>query len=106
MDVIDIKAKLYIPILFPLLILFCLISDLRSLSWLSSFANIIMLVVFISIYQYLFSHAQQLSELENFAGWNALPLFFGASTYAFEAVALVSGMRKHIKIIFIFTSLT
>lgn len=90
LDAVHIKTKLYIPIILPFLMLFCLIRDLGSLTWLSWFANIIMVIVLISIYQYLYGHVQRPSELEKFSSWGDLPLFFGATTYAFEAIPIVS----------------
>ena len=90
LDAVHIKTKLYIPIILPFLILFCLIRDLQSLAWLSSFANILMVMVLISIYQYLYGHLQRPSELDKFSGWGDLPIFFGTSAYAFEAIPIVS----------------
>jgi hypothetical protein len=90
LDVVHIRTKVYIPIILPFLILFCLIRDLDSLTWLSWFANIIMVIVLVSIYQYLYGHVQHPSELDKFSSWGDLPLFFGTSTYAFEAIPIVS----------------
>lgn len=90
LDAAHIKTKVYIPIILPFLIVFCLIRDLESLTFLSWFANIIMVIVLISIYQYLYGHVQRPSELDKFSSWGDLPLFFGTSTYAFEAIAIVS----------------
>ena len=94
LDVADIKTKVYIPIILPFLIVFCLIRDLESLTFMSWFANIIMVIVLISIYQYLYGHLQRPSELDKFSSWGDLPLFFGASTYAFEAIPIVSFSYK------------
>ena len=90
LDVTHIKTKVYIPIILPFLIAFCLIRDLESLTFLSWFANIIMVIVLVSIYQYLYGHVQRPSELDKFSSWGDLPIFFGTSTYAFEAIAIVS----------------
>ncbi|XP_028401921.1 proton-coupled amino acid transporter 1-like [Dendronephthya gigantea] len=96
-DAVDIKTKLYIPIILPFLIIFCLIRDLESLTWLSWLANIIMVIVLISIYQYLYGHLQSPSELEKFSNWGDLPLFFGTSTYAFEAIAIILPLENQTK---------
>lgn len=97
LDAVHIKTKLYIPIILPFLMLFCLIRDLGSLTWLSWFANIIMVIVLISIYQYLYGHVQRPSELEKFSSWGDLPLFFGATTYAFEAIPIILPLENQIK---------
>ena len=90
LDAVHMKKKLYIPIILPFLLVFCLLKDLRSLSWLSWFANFLMIVVLVSVFQYLYGHLQDPSELDLVADWGDLPLFFGSATYAFEAIAMVS----------------
>ena len=90
LDAVHMKKKLYIPIILPFLLVLCMVKELGSLYWLSWFANFLMLVVFVSIYQHLYGHLQDPSELDKFAGWSDLPVSFGSATYAFEAIAIVS----------------
>ena len=94
LDVVHIKRNVCILIILPFLIIFCLIRDLKSLSFLSWFANIVTVIVLISIYQYFYGHLKPPSELEEFSAWGKLPLFFGACTFAFEAIPIVSSTYK------------
>ena len=95
LDAVDTKKNVYIPILLPFLLTFSFLRDLQTLYWVSWFANIIMVVVFVSIFVYLFGHVQDPSELDMFSGWQDLPLAFGVATYAFEAIPIVSRIMRY-----------
>lgn len=97
LDAVHMKKKLYIPIILSFLLVLCMMKDLESLYWVSWIANCILLVVFISIFQHLYGHLQDPSELEKFAGWGDLPLTFGSATYAFESIPIILPLENSIK---------
>ena len=85
---LDVKA--WIAILLLPIMLFSFIRDLRTLSPLSTFANICLVSGLVIILQYTVQHIPRTDGLPDFAGWSNLPIFFGITMFAFENIGVVS----------------
>ena len=81
---VDLGVHFYMLLELPLMILFCFIRDLRTLSIFSTIANVLQSIGLVIILIALFEDLPPSWERKQWAGFEKLPLYFGTVVYAFE----------------------
>ncbi|XP_017767783.1 PREDICTED: proton-coupled amino acid transporter-like protein CG1139 [Nicrophorus vespilloides] len=85
----------YILIFHIPLILICCIRTLKVLAIFSMISNITMLVAFTIIGYFVFQNLPNIKELPAFNSFYTLPLFFGTTLFALEAVGVIMSLEKN-----------
>ncbi|XP_064608550.1 neutral amino acid uniporter 4-like [Liolophura sinensis] len=85
----DPDHRLYMVIIALVLIPYVFIKELSSLSIFSGFANILMFVGLIIVFQYILQDLPDTGSRPVFNSTATLPLFFGTAVYAFEGIGVV-----------------
>ena len=85
----SLDVRIWMLVILPFLIVPSLISYIRTLAYLTTIGNVIVLVGLGTIYQYLFTHVQSPSRLPATNGVLNACVAFGQIVYAFEGVAVV-----------------
>lgn len=91
---ITMGVHFYMLIELPLMIGFCSIRDLKTLSIFSTLANALQSVGLVIILIALFDNLSPSWERPQFAGFDKLPLYFGTVVYAFEGIGIVLPLQK------------
>jgi proton-coupled amino acid transporter len=87
-DVLGIRV--YIPMLLIFLIPIGLVRNLKYLVPFSALANIFILVSFVITLYYIFKDNLDVTDLDNIADVQELPLFFATVIFAMEGIGVVS----------------
>jgi len=94
---VDLGLHFYMLLELPLMIGFCCLRDLRTLSVLSTIANILQSVGLIIIFIALSQDLKPTWEQKQWIGVEKLPLYFGTVIYAFEGIGIVLPLQKEMK---------
>ena len=82
--------RIYETFTFLLLIPYCFVTTLKVLSYFTMFANIVTMIVFITVLQYVLQNLQPVENVDLIApNPGTIPLFFGTAMFAFECIALI-----------------
>ena len=82
--------RIYESIIFALLIPYCFVTTLKVLAYFTFIANVVALVVLITVFQYVLQHLQPIENVDMIApNPGTIPLFFGTAMFAFECIALI-----------------
>lgn len=90
----DYKVHVYMLVELPVMIAFCLIRDLRTLSIISTVANVLQSIGLVIILTALFDNLPTTWSRTQWAGFDRLPLYFGTVVYAFEGIGIVLPLQK------------
>lgn len=93
----DTDLRVYMAVLLPLLILICLIRNLKYLSPLSMIANILVAVSIGITFYYIFSDLPSIGERDAIASFSTLPAFFGTAIFALEGIGVVMPLENNMK---------
>ncbi|XP_077983547.1 proton-coupled amino acid transporter 1-like [Glandiceps talaboti] len=96
------SVQIFMLILLVPVTLYCFIQNLDDLAIFSMFANIILAIGLIIIYEYLISGIIDNSHHDQFnidliAPLPGLPIFFGSAIYAFEGIGVVLPLENKMK---------
>ena len=86
--VIDIR--LYILMIYPIMVLMVIVKSLRYLTPFSFVANIMLAVACGITFSYIFVDMKPLSELKEIGTWSEIPLYLGIVIFALEGIGMVS----------------
>lgn len=84
-----IDIKVYIAITAALLIPYCFISNLKTLSIFSLLANLLTVCGLVITFQYIVQKLPPIDSVAAFKPLSNLPSFFGTAIYSFEGISLV-----------------
>eukprot|EP00095_Tigriopus_kingsejongensis_P005567 snap_masked-scaffold12_size759060-processed-gene-2.9 protein:Tk05567 transcript:snap_masked-scaffold12_size759060-processed-gene-2.9-mRNA-1 annotation:"proton-coupled amino acid transporter 4" len=87
----------YMALVLPLMLALCSVRNLKYLSPISMFANIIQFVGLGIILFYLVQDLPKTWERKQFSSWGQLPLYFGTAIYAFEGIGVVLPLENKMK---------
>lgn len=93
----DVDIRLYMAVLLPLLIVICLIRNLKFLSPLSMIANILVAISIGITFYYIFSDLPSISERPAIANVSTFPAFFGTAIFALEGIGVVMPLENNMQ---------
>eukprot|EP00111_Clytia_hemisphaerica_P002302 TCONS_00006479-protein len=93
----SLDVRIWMLVILPFLIVPSLISNIRTLAYLTTIGNVIVLVGLGTIYQYLLTHVQSPSRLPATNGVLNACVAFGQIVYAFEGVAVILPTEEKLK---------
>ena len=86
---INLGTHMWMLIELPFMIAFCCIRDLKTLSIISTIANVLQSIGLVIILVALLDNLPPSWDRKQWAGFDKLPLYLGTVVYAFEGIGIV-----------------
>ncbi|XP_060064424.1 proton-coupled amino acid transporter 1-like [Ylistrum balloti] len=90
-------VKIYLLVSAALLIPYCFVKNLKHLAPFSTFANLLVIVGLVIVFQELVQGLPDVSSRPAITPVDKLPLYFGTAMFAFEAIGLVMPIENKMR---------
>eukprot|EP00794_Sanderia_malayensis_P020155 gene20155-22129_t len=92
-----IDVRYWTLLCFLPVLMFAMIRELQTISYLSAAANVLSMIGLLGTYQYLFFHLKNPNDFPSHGTAKDFPLFFGIAIFAYEGIGIVLPVENKMK---------